>query len=154
MARINHFINQPGANYIDNSESIISISPEGTKIISDIHTEKAEENALHQEVPKDNKENTTENTIKQMTNRQVVILMATLLDISLSPNYTNQKQFSLFISRITGRSAESIRHTIMDDAKKGWDTDQAREDMCTVANVLEPISKKLADRLRSNAQDV
>ena len=47
----------------------------------------------------------------QLSNRQVVIMMAGLLDVSLSPDFTNQKQLAQFLSRLTGRSKESIRQT-------------------------------------------
>lgn len=154
MARINNFINQTGAIYNDNSESIISISPEGTKIAQDIHVVKPEDNTLHQDKEEEGKGKAkAADEEKQMTNRQVVMLVASLLNIPLDPKYTNQKQLALFISRLTGRSAGSIRKTIMDDAKSGWETKQARKDMLTVANILDPISKKLADKLRCDAED-
>lgn len=147
MARINHFVNEPGANYIDNSESIISISPEGTKVNQEIHVEKRQ---------KENNEPNESEVSKasdptQLSNRQVIILLTSLLNIALSPEYTNQKQLAIMISRITGRSMESIRQTIMNIAKNGLETEQARKDMLIVAETIEPISKRLADRLRNDA---
>lgn len=149
MARINNFINHPGANYIDNSESIISISPEGPKISQEIHVEKCKKESTE---PRKNEESQS-CASSQLTNRQVVILLTGLLDITLSPEYTNQKQLAIMISRITGNSKESIRQTIMNIAKNGLETEQARKDTLTVADILEPISKRLADRLRNDAME-
>ena len=87
----------------------------------------------------------------QLTNRQVIILLTSLLNIALSPEYNNQKQLAIMISHITGRSMESIRQTIMNIAKNGLETEQARKDMLIVAEILEPVSKRLADRLRNDA---
>ena len=147
MARINNFINQTGAIYNDNSESIISISPEGTKVSQEIHVEKKQkenDETLKNEI-------TQPSTSSQLSNRQVVILLTSLLNIPLTPEYTNQKQLAIMISRITGRSMESIRQTIMNIAKNGLETEQARKDTLTVADILEPISKRLADILRNDA---
>lgn len=147
MARINHFVNEPGANYIDNSESIISISPEGTKVNQEIHVEKRQKE--NNEPNKSEVSKASDPT--QLSNRQVIVLLTSLLNIALSPEYTNQKQLAIMISRITGRSMESIRQTIMNIAKNGLETEQARKDMLIVAETIEPISKRLADRLRNDA---
>ncbi len=89
----------------------------------------------------------------QLSNRQVVILMAGLLDISLSPDFTNQKQLAQFLSRLTGRSKESIRQTIMQLAKDGIETPQARKDSLIAADVLEPVCQSVAGRLRNDAEE-
>ena len=89
----------------------------------------------------------------QLSNRQVVIMMAGLLDIPLSPDFTNQKQFAQFLSRLTGRSMGSIRQTIMQLAKTGIETPQARKDSLVAADVLEPVCKKVAGRLRNDAEE-
>ena len=39
----------------------------------------------------------------------------------------------------------------MNIAKNGLETEQARKDMLIVAEILEPVSKRLADRLRNDA---
>lgn len=148
MARINNFINHPGANYIDNSESIISISPEGTKVSQEIHVEK---HSKENDEPHQQSEVSQSGASSQLTNRQVIILLTSLFNIALSPEYTNQKQLAIMISHITGRSMESIRQSIMNIAKNGLETEQARKDMLIVAEILEPVSKRLADRLRNDA---
>ncbi len=89
----------------------------------------------------------------QLSNRQVVIMMAGLLDISLSPDFTNQKQLAQFLSRLTGRSKESIRQTIMQLAKDGIETPRARKDSIVAADVLEPVCKRVAGRLRNDAEE-
>ncbi len=89
----------------------------------------------------------------QLSNRQVVIMMTGLLDIALSPDYTNQKQLSLFLSHLTGRSPESLRQTIMALAKTGINTPQARQDCLAAAQELEPFCRRLASRLRSDAEE-
>ena len=91
---------------------------------------------------------------EQLTNRQVVIMMTALMDISLSPNYTNQKLLARLLSQITGRSAESIRKTIGKVASEGIETDEARKDARTVADALEPFCKKIADRIRNDAEEI
>lgn len=89
----------------------------------------------------------------RLSNRQMVIMMAGLLDISLSPDFTNQKQLAQFLSRLTGRSKESIRQTIMQLAKDGIETPQARKDSIVAADVLEPVCKRVAGRLRNDAEE-
>lgn len=92
--------------------------------------------------------------VEQMTNRQVVIMMTALMGITLTPKYTNQKLLSQMLSKMTGRSAESIRQTIMDIAKDGLETPQAREDMRLAADTIEPFCKDVAMKLRNDAEDV
>lgn len=91
---------------------------------------------------------------EQLTNRQVVIMMTALMDISLSPDFTNQKQLARLLSQLTGRSAESIRKTIGKLAKEGIETDEARKDARAAADALEPFCKKIADRIRNDAEEI
>ena len=90
---------------------------------------------------------------EQLTNRQVVIMMTALMDISLSPDFTNQKQLARLLSQLTGRSAESIRKTIGKLAKEGIETDEARKDARAAADALEPFCKKTANRIRNDAEE-
>lgn len=89
----------------------------------------------------------------QLSNRQVVIMMAALMDISLSRDYTNQKQLARFLSSITGRSTESLRQTIMKLAREGVDTNEARRDCNVAADAIEPFCKTIAERIRNDAQE-
>ena len=91
---------------------------------------------------------------EQLTNRQVVIMMTSLMDISLSPDFTNQKQLARLLSQLTGRSAESIRKTIGKLAKEGIETDEARKDARAAADALEPFCKKIANRIRNDAEEI
>lgn len=98
--------------------------------------------------------NDNDDNPEQLTNRQVVIIMTALMDISLSPDFINQKQLARLLSQLTGRSAESIRKTIGKLAKEGIETDEARKDARTAADALEPFCKKIADRIRNDAEEI
>lgn len=89
----------------------------------------------------------------QLSNRQAVIMMTGLLGITLSPDYTNQLQLARFLSRLTGRSMQSIRQTIMSLAKNGIDTPQARRDCLAAADALDALSPKVARMLRTDAEE-
>lgn len=91
---------------------------------------------------------------EQLTNRQVVIMMTALMDISLSPDYTNHKQLARLLSQLTGRSTESIRKTIGKLAKEGIETDESRKDARAAADALEPFCKKIANRIRNDAEEI
>lgn len=90
----------------------------------------------------------------QLANRQVVIMMTALMDISLSPEYTNQKQLARMLAQLTGRSAESLRKTIGKLAKEGIETDEARKDARAAADALEPFCSRIADRIRNDVEDI
>lgn len=159
MAQINQFTNEQGAQFVDNSHSIITVSPEGTKISQTFHSEEkkkggASDTFTGKPFGEDALDSESEGAnAGQLSNRQVVIMMAGLLDISLSPDFTNQKQLAQFLSRLTGRSKESIRQTIMQLAKDGIETPQARKDSIVAADVLEPVCKRVAGRLRNDAEE-
>lgn len=91
---------------------------------------------------------------EQLSNRQVVIMMTALMDISLSPDYTNQKQLARLLSQLTGRSAESLRKTIGKVAKEGIETDEARKDAHAAADALEPFCKRISDQIRNDAEEM
>lgn len=95
-----------------------------------------------------------EENVEQLTNRQVVIMMTALMDISLAPDYTNQKQLARLLSQLTGRSAESLRKTIGKLAKEGIETDEARKDAHTAADALEPFCKRVSDQIRNDAEEM
>ena len=124
--------------------SIGQFVKEGDGIIHDYHAQSMAASSTMQAAPPD---------ANQLTNRQVVIMMAGLLDISLSSEYTNQKQLAQFLSRLTGRSEQSIRQTVMSLAKTGIETPQARKDSMVAAEVLEPVCSKVASRLRNDAEE-
>ena len=121
--------------------SIGQFVKEGDGIIHDYHAQSMAASSTMQDGDKgknSSSELTTDGTeAAQLSNRQVVIMMAGLLDLSLSPDFTNQKQLAQFLSRLTGRS----------------ETPQARKDSLLAADVLEPVCKKVASRLRNDAME-
>ena len=137
--------------------SIGQFVKEGDGVIHDYHAQSMAASSTMQDGDKgknSSSELTTDGTeAAQLSNRQVVIMMAGLLDLSLSPDFTNQKQLAQFLSRLTGRSEQSIRQTIMSLAKTGIETPQARKDSLLAADVLEPVCKKVASRLRNDAME-
>ena len=88
-----------------------------------------------------------------LTNRQLVILMTALLDLSLDPEFVNQKALARLIAAVSGKSVESIRQAIIEASKKGFETQAARQDSRTVAELLEKLSPKLATQLRNGAEE-
>lgn len=94
-----------------------------------------------------------EKPFTQLTNRQVVIMMTALMDISLSAEYTNQQQLARLLSSLTGRSTKSIRQTIMKLAKEGIETTEACRDCFLVADLLEPFCPIIAQHIRNDAKE-
>lgn len=91
---------------------------------------------------------------EQLTNRQIVIMMTALMDITLSPEFINQKNLARLLSRLTGRSAESLRKTIGKVAKEGIATDEAQKDAHVVADILELFCKRISDNIRNDAEEI
>ena len=94
-----------------------------------------------------------EGNIDQLTNRQVIILMASLMGISLSPTDTNHSELSRLLSRITGRSPQSLRQSIMSYARDGLDKAGAKRDAQQVASLIEHFCPDIAERIRCDAED-
>ena len=94
-----------------------------------------------------------EGNIVQLTNRQVIILMASLMGISLSPTDTNHSELSRLLSRITGRSSQSLRQSIMSYARDGLDKAGAKRDAQQVASLIEHFCPDIAERIRCDAED-
>lgn len=94
-----------------------------------------------------------EGNIVQLTNRQVIILMASLMGISLSPTDTNHSELSRLLSRITGRSPQSLRQSIMSYARDGLDKAGAKRDAQQVASLIEHFCPDIAERIRCDAED-
>ena len=94
-----------------------------------------------------------EGNIVQLTNRQVIILMASLMGLSLSPSDTNHSELSRLLSRITGRSPQSLRQSIMSYARDGLDKAGAKRDAQQVASLIEHFCPDIAERIRCDAED-
>ena len=87
----------------------------------------------------------------QLTNRQLIILFESLMNVGLSSQFTNIKALSRLISRVSGRSEGSIRTAI----NNGIDYDSAtvRNDAQVVVELLDRIDHSLADRVRRNIEE-
>lgn len=87
----------------------------------------------------------------QLTNRQLVILFECLLDITLNAQYTNIKALSHLLSKVSGNSEGGIRTLIY----KGVDYEakQTIDDVKLLAELVNPIQPKLAEKLRNNIDE-
>ena len=131
MTKILNFHNE-GGTYNDNSESVITISPEGTKVEQHLHPQMAAEKSA-------SRKRTDGLTISQQ-----VLLFSELLGVGLDPTYDNQSQLAEFIVKVTGGNQESIRQEIIDIGKMSEYTRQVKTDAELVAKLLEPYKPKLA----------
>lgn len=87
----------------------------------------------------------------QLTNRQLIILFESLMNVGLSSDFTNITALSRLISRVSGRSQGGVRTTI----SNGIDYDSApvKSDAKVVIELLKGIAPKLADRVRQNIEE-
>lgn len=136
MTKILNFHNE-GGTYNDNSESVITISPEGTKVEQHLHPQTAEE-----------KSGTRKRT-GGLTISQQVLLFSELLGTGLSSTYDNQSQLAEFIAKVTGGNQESIRQKIIEIGKMSDYTRQVKADAELVAKLIEPYNLKLAKEIRA-----
>lgn len=88
-----------------------------------------------------------------LTNRQLVLLMTSVLNLTLNPEFLNQKALARLLAAVSGKSEDSLRQTIMKMAKEGCETQGARQDMLVVASLLNDIDQDLAQRLRNDASE-
>lgn len=86
-----------------------------------------------------------------LTNRQLIILFEHLLNVSLQPGYTNIKAFSQLLAEVSGRSAGSIRQTIM----KGidYESSNVHADIDRIEALIRPISEKIADTIKNSKEE-
>ena len=136
MTKIKNFYNENGT-YNDNSESVITISPEGTKV----------EQHLYPQVHEDKSD--TRKQYGGLTISQQVLLFSVLLGVGFDPIYNNQKQLAEFIAKVTCSNKDSIRQKIIDIDKMSDYTKQVKADAEVVAKLLEPYKPELAEELRS-----
>ena len=109
------------------------------------------ENLPAENVPADTKADGTKGVTTGLTYRQLVILFAHLLDVSLQPEFTNIKALSILLSGVSGRSAGSIRQVIM----KGVDYEKeaVHDDIDRIEALVRPISATLADQLKNSKEE-
>lgn len=86
----------------------------------------------------------------QFTNRQLVILFGSLLDLSLSAQFTNIKALARLISKVSGRSEGSIRTCI--NSGIDFDKQPVKTDVEVVAVQLDALDAGLARMLRNNVE--
>lgn len=86
-----------------------------------------------------------------LTNRQLIILFEHILNISLQSGLTNIKALSVLLSEISGRSAGSIRQSII----KGVDYEKeaVHADIDRLEALMRPISATLADQLKNSKEE-
>lgn len=96
---------------------------------------------------------TAESSDSKLTNRQLVLLMTSVLNLTLNPEFLNQKALARLLAAVSGKSEDSLRQTIMKMAKEGCETQGARQDMLVVASLLNDIDQDLAQRLRNDASE-
>lgn len=86
-----------------------------------------------------------------MTNRQLIILFAHMLNITLSSEQTNINAFANLLSAINGHSANSIRTNI----RSGIDYESAtvHNDIDYLVSLVEPVSPKLSRLLKNNKKE-
>ena len=136
MTKILNFHNE-GGTYNDNSDSVITISPEGTKVEQHLHPQVTEEKSG------------TRKRSDVLTISQQVLLFSELLGAGLNPTYENQSQLAEFIAKVTGGNQESIRQKIIDISKMSDYTRQVKADAELVAKLIEPYKPGLAADLRN-----
>lgn len=87
---------------------------------------------------------------ERLTNRQMAILISQLLNVTLTPEYTNINALAKLISMISGKSEESIRQTLMSLSKKDFEDNNVQKDIDKIVDLLNNIHSKLGDEFRSN----
>lgn len=85
-----------------------------------------------------------------LSNRQLIILFEQLLNVPLTAEYTNQNALAKLISRVSGKSHGSIRQKIIDGID--YDDENTRNDLEVLIALIEPVSQKIAERMRNNIE--
>lgn len=94
--------------------------------------------------------NTDEKSIETLSNRQLIILFEQLMNIPLTPDYTNQSALAKLLSRVSGRSKAGIRQKIIQGID--YDDEAVRSDLQVVISLIKPISPELAERMKNNIE--
>lgn len=84
----------------------------------------------------------------RLENRQLVILFTELLNVELDVNRTNFSALADLISKVSGKSKNGIRKYI--NEKLNYKDEKTKKDVEVIASLLDPISPKMAERLRNN----
>jgi hypothetical protein len=139
MTKILHFNNQDGT-FNDFTQSVLTISPEGTKVEQHLYPQTPAEDTS---APKGKEKK------KGLTIGQLVLLFSELLGAGFDPTYDNQSKLASFIATVTGCSSESVRLKIIEINNMKDFTPQIKKDAELVAKLLEGYKPDLARDLRS-----
>lgn len=102
-------------------------------------------------VSADNRKPTNdEKKVDTLSNKQLIILFEQMLNIPLTPEYTNQNALAKLISRVSGNSPGSIRQRIRDGID--YEDENTRKDMDVLIALMEPVSQKIAERMKNNIE--
>ena len=87
----------------------------------------------------------------RLTNRQLVILFTHLLDVGTTPDTVNVTALAKLLSQVSGRSAGSMRQTIM----QGVDYAKVpvHNDVDALCALVRPISEGKASLIRNSKED-
>ncbi len=108
---------------------------------------------IHCKQPESFVEETTEkgediDNLKTLSIGQLVILFGSLFNLTLDASFTNQSQLSDLISRVSGKSSQSIRQKVMELAKMDSYTKQVKIDAELVAKLIEKLNPQLSREIR------
>lgn len=85
--------------------------------------------------------------------RQLVILFEQALNISLDSAFTNISALATLIEKVSGYKASSIRTSINDLAKRGYDSASVRNDIDRLVTLVEKVKPQLSEQLRNTIKD-
>ena len=87
----------------------------------------------------------------RLTNRQLVILFTHLLDVGTTPDTVNVTALARLLAKVSGRSAQSMRQTIM----QGVDYAKVpvHNDVDALCALVRPISEGKASLIRNSKED-
>lgn len=87
----------------------------------------------------------------RLTNRQLVILLTHLLDVGTTPDTVNVTALARLLSQVCGRSAESMRQTIMQGVD--YSKPAIHKDVDALFALIRPISEAKAALIRNSKED-
>ena len=87
----------------------------------------------------------------RLTNRQLIILFEHLLNVTPKPEYINVKAFSKLIAEVSGRSAGSIRQTVMEGID--YESPSVHNDIDRLEALVRPVLETLADNIKNSKEE-
>ncbi len=129
------------SNYMNDSE--LWLSDEIGDLLKTVPKMVVESN---KEIP----EGDTDDKTEQLTNRQLILLFEVILNIPLTPEFTNQKALAKLLSKVSGRSAEAIRQKIMQGVN--YDEPSVKKDVKALVSLIKPLSPRFAEIMENNIE--